>query len=106
MIIDMVVIHGAVAHPTVLGNLRFRASPGHATVTNYTANVRAYGSSTIVATHNLFKPTPDEDNIIYVNIASTLNALPAGNYDVRVQATGPGGTDESTDSNFFTVPLV
>jgi hypothetical protein len=106
MIIDLCVIHGGTIHPVVLGNLIFRASPDHAVVTDYTANVRAAGDSTIVAAIDLAKPQPDEDDLIVVNIAGQLNALSPGNYEVKVQATSPGGTVESPVSNAFTVPLV
>jgi hypothetical protein len=76
------------------------------TVTSYAINVYAAGtSSPILVTVHLGLPHPI-GSVITVNIASTLNALPAGNYDVTIVATNPGGSSESAVSNTFTVPLV
>lgn len=105
MIIDVVLVHGFTPANTSLGELSFRMSPDHPTVTSYEARVRSQGSSTILATQNLGKPTPDEDGICYVNIAALLNAQAAGNYEVTVAAISPSGTTDSSVSNAFTVPL-
>lgn len=106
MIIDLCVIH-AQAPPiaAVSGNLTFTASPDHATVTSYEVRVRAEGSVTIVATRNLGKPTPNVDNQIVVNIASTLTPLASGNYTVAVAAISPGGTTESSETSAYSLPL-
>lgn len=106
MIIDACVIHGAPPpRAAQQGDLAFEASLDHATVTSYEARVRPEGSATIVATRNLFKPQPDEDNIILVNIASTLAPLASGNYTVAVAAIGPGGTAESAETTPYALPL-
>lgn len=88
-----------------LGDLAFAASAGHSTVITYEARVRAEGSSTVLVTKNLGKPTPF-NNVIVCNIKAILQALPSGNYTVTVAAIGPGGTDDSTQNVAYTVPLV
>ena len=101
MIIDYVIIHTG----TVLGDLTFKPSLDHATVTDYFATVYAGGTTTPAITTVHFGKPPIFNSVITVNIASVLNALPAGNYDVTITAVSPGGSTESAVSNVFTVPL-
>lgn len=88
-----------------IGNLSFTPSTG--SVTYYEARALAEGTSApTLATKYLGVPNAaPATNLITVNIATMLNALPAGSYDVKVAAVGPGGTTLSADSNVFDVPL-
>ena len=88
-----------------IGNLSFTPSTG--TVTYYEARVYSEGTSApVLTTKYLGVPNAaPATNLITVNIATTLNALTAGSYDVKVAAIGPGGTSESAQSNVFDVPL-
>jgi hypothetical protein len=105
VIIDSYIVHGSSPVATALGSFTFGASPDHVIVTSYEVRIRPSGSSTIVATQNLGKPTPDEDFLILVNIAQTLNPLPTGNYTAAVAAIAPGGTTESSSTSEYFVPL-
>lgn len=87
-----------------LGDVSFTASPGHASVLSYEVRVRD-ASDVLVATRNIGKPTPQAGNILVVNMAALLNGLAAGNYTVSVAAIGPGGTDDSSETSQFVVPL-
>lgn len=87
-----------------LGDVQFTVSPGHATVIRYEARVRAVGSSTVVATRDLGRPTP-YNGVAVVNLAALLNSLSAGDYTVSIAATDAGGTDDSTPSGAIMVPL-
>lgn len=85
-----------------LGDLYFFPSPS---TTNF-YEARVYDSSSVlVATKYLGKPEPYADGRIKVNIRTTLDALPAGNYDVRVFQSGPGGSAESDPGVPYIVPL-
>lgn len=88
-----------------VGNVQF--TPAAEPVTYYEARVYAEGTTTpIRATKYLGKPSADVvTNLITVNLATTLNALPAGNYVVGVAAVGPGGTSESISVIAYVVPL-
>jgi hypothetical protein len=88
-----------------IGNLSFTPSTG--TVTYYEARALAEGTSTpVLATKYLGLPNASPvTNLITVSIRTMLNALPAGSYDVKVAAVGPGGTSLSAQSNVFDVPL-
>lgn len=88
-----------------LGDLSFTPSAG--TVLYYEARVYAEGTTApLLATKYLGVPEADvATGKIKVNIRTTLDALPAGNYDVTVAAVGIGGVDESTHINAYTVPL-
>ncbi len=88
-----------------VGEVAFVASPDHATVTSYTARVRVFGNSTIVATQALGKPTPDGNNTIIVDLTATFAGLATGDYTVSVLATAPGGSTDSTESSAFHLPL-
>ena len=101
MIIDCVIIHTG----NVLGDVTFLPSADHATVTDYYANIYAGGTTTPVVTTQHFGHATPINGVIRVNLAGTLNALPAGNYDVTIVAVSPGGSTESAVSNVFTVPL-
>ena len=87
-----------------IGNVSFLPSTGD--VLYYEARVYAEGTSTpVVATHFIGLPTPGEDGRITVNIRSTLDALPAGNYEVTIAAVGGEGTSESAHGSAYVVPL-
>ena len=89
----------------IAGDVTFQISPDHfTTVTSYEARIRAEGSSTVIATQNLGKPTPSGGSIT-VNLATILNAQAAGNYTVSIATTNASGTTDSAISNAFTVPL-
>lgn len=106
MIIDSCVIFDVKSVVAALGDLTFQASPDHASATNYQVRVYAGGTVTpILATQNLLVPRPNEAGTITVNLQALLNPLSAGNYDVTVAVTTPGGTTESAASTPFTVPL-
>jgi hypothetical protein len=88
-----------------VGEVAFNASPDHASITNYTARIRVYGNSTVVATQSLGVPTPDGNNVIIVDLTTTLAAQTAGNYTVSILATSAGGSTDSAESAAFSVPL-
>lgn len=89
---------------SALGDLEFTPSGG--TVLYYEARVYDEGTATLRATKYLGLSAPyAATGKIKVSIGTTLNALPAGNYDVTVAAVGAGGTDESAPANAYTVPL-
>jgi hypothetical protein len=79
--------------------LTFTASPGHVRVIRYEIRIRAEGSSTVLATTDLGKPTPQADHRITVKLRPLLEALPPGNYTIGVAVIGPEGTDEETISD-------
>lgn len=87
------------------GQVAFVAQSDHASNTNYTARVRVFGSSTVVATQNLGVPTPDGNSVIIVDLSATFAGLPAGNYTVSIFITAPGGTTDSAESTAFSLPL-
>jgi hypothetical protein len=87
------------------GEVAFNASPDHEIVTNYTANVRVSGSSTVVATQSLGKPTPDGNGVIIVDLTSTFAGLSTGTYTVSILATAPAGSADSAESAAFSLPL-
>lgn len=88
-----------------LGNLSFTPSPDP--VLYYEARVYAEGTTTpVLATKYLGAPEADGvTGLITVNVERTLNALPAGNYEVLVAAIGAGGTSESAHVGAYAVPL-
>jgi len=100
-------VFGSVPQDNVelLGDLTF--TPSVDAVLYYEARVYAEGtSSPILATQYLGVPPVDANGRCRVNILSMLNAQAPGNYDVKVAATGSGGTSESAESNVFVVPVV
>src|SRR5690349_16180993 len=58
----------------------FVASPDQAVVTDYTARLRVYGTSTVIATLSLGVPTPDGNGVIVTDITSLLSGQPSGTY--------------------------
>lgn len=76
---------------------------GVAIVQNYSLNVYVSGSSTITATADLGKPTPDSDGLMRVPFVPLLTTpLQVGViYAARVSANGPGGSTASAASNTF-----
>jgi len=98
---------------TPTSTVSFAASPdqavtvgGVAVVTDYTVRVLAVGSSTVVFSRSIGKPTPDATNAITVPIgwtAAQIAALPSGTYILVTTVTGPGGTADSMPSDPFVV---
>ncbi len=91
--------------PTVSGDVRFAASPDHATLTSYEVRVRPEGSGTVAGSENVGKPTPDAYGDITVNMSTLFGTLSAGNYTVSVAAVSAGGTTDSDVSAVFALPL-
>ncbi|MGB2717932.1 MAG: Ig-like domain-containing protein [Vicinamibacterales bacterium] len=85
--------------------LMFAPSADHATmVTSYSVALRRSTdsvSATPVATKNLGKPSP-VNNEISVDISDIVNPLAAGSYYAVVTATGSGGSAASAPSATFT----
>ena len=83
----------------------FNPSPDHSTgVTSYSVALRRATdpvTATPVATKDLGKPTPVNNEII-VDITDIVNPLPAGSYYAVVTAIGAGGSSSSTPSATFT----
>jgi hypothetical protein len=83
----------------------FMASADHSTVSFYTVEIFQAGvnpdKSAPVRTQNVGKPTPVNAEII-VDVATTIQSLPAGSYFITVSATGVGGTSRSGPSETFT----
>ncbi len=92
----------------------FAASPDHSLqsggqnlVTSYLARVQPSGSSTVVFSRSLGKPTPNGSNNISTSIgwtAAELGAIPGGNYVLIVATIGPGGTTDNIPSDVFIIP--
>ena len=97
-----VAVWGTVSTPTTVV---FNPSPDHATlVSSYTVALFRSGDSvtaTPVATKNLAKPTP-VNNDISASITDIVNPLPAGSYYAVVTAVGSGGSAQSSPSASFT----
>lgn len=81
---------------------------GVALVQGYALNVYVAGSSTVVSTADLGKPTPDSDGYMRVGYLPLLTTpLQAGvTYESRVVVTGPGGSASSDVSNTFMLTSV
>jgi chitinase len=84
----------------------FTASANDSTaVTRYNLDIFTSGANpatdTPVATRDLGKP-PIVNGACDVNIASTISALPSGNYIATVTAVGPAGSTRSAASPPFT----
>jgi hypothetical protein len=94
-----------VAYFDGLGILTFRASADHASVTSYAIRLYTMGTtSPLLASRDIGKPTPDTNNDIIHDINGLLSPLANGNYTVTVLATSPGGSAETTGTN-FSMPL-
>lgn len=91
-----------------LGDLTFTASADHASVVNYEARLYTYGTTNLVDSYNLGKPTPDGGNQILVHLYTWFNSHAAGDYDVKVASIGSTGSpgNESSTGDPFTVPIV
>lgn len=83
----------------------FLASAGHATVIDYTARLRVSGNSTVIASENVFKPTPDGNGLITVDLSALFAYRAAGEYTVSIVARDAGGSTDSDESSPFTLPL-
>jgi hypothetical protein len=99
------VVANTVSVISQLGRVAFNASPDDAIVTDYTARIRVSGNSTVVATQDLGKPTPDGNGVIIADLTTTFAGLAAGNYTVSILATAPGGSTDSAESAPFALPL-
>lgn len=88
-----------------LGDVSFTVPSDHATITSYEARVRAQGSSTVIRTKDLGKPTPNASGVVTFNLRAILDALSAGNYTVSIAATNQSGTTDSSETSAFLVPL-
>lgn len=89
---------------------QFNASPDHArqehgvaVLTKYEVLVyRQTDPNVIIATVDVGKPTPVNDDMIIANVDGPFKLLPAGNdYIARVRAVGPGGAVVSPMSDPF-----
>jgi hypothetical protein len=90
-----------------LGDLMFTASPNHAQVTDYKAQLRAFGNSTVLLpTLSLGVPTPDIFDHIVVNLNALYSGRAAGDYTVSILTETPTGSVDSEESNAFTLPLI
>ena len=89
----------------------FQASPDHAAVTNYTAQLYTYPAHTLATggiggSLSLGVPTPDASNNITADLAPLFAGKAAGDYTVVIQTTSAtGGPIPSEDSNVFTLPV-
>ena len=90
----------------------FTASVDHNTtengvdiITSYELRIYTLSGTIPLKTMNLNKPNPDFNNVIEVNISSTVVTLPVGDYVARVAAKGPGGENNSEISNTFQVAV-
>jgi len=97
------------------GRVEFQPSVDHDTVvdgvavlSSYTLNLYVAGSSTVVSTANLGKPTAESDGFIRVSYLPLLTTpLQVGvTYEARVAANGPSGSSESAVSNTFSLTSV
>ena len=93
----------------VTGQVAFFASVDHAVVTSYLAQLRVAGSVNVVDSQNLFKPTPDGNNVIVVDLSVTgalFDRNSAGNYTLSILTFGPGGLfSDSIPSAPFSLPI-
>jgi len=88
------------------GDVAFVVSPDHfTTVTSYSARLRVYGNSTVVATEFLGKPAPDGNGVIVVQLEGFFAGRTPGDYTVSILSTSAGGSTDSAESNPFTIPL-
>src|SRR6516162_7551816 len=88
---------------SIVDGERVEFLPSPDTVTSYTLNVYASGTTTLVSTANLGMPTPDTDGYMRVAYVPLLTTpLQAGViYDAMVVANGPNGSSSSAVSNTF-----
>jgi hypothetical protein len=96
------------------GRVEFTPSADHNLVTDSIAHVTSYelrifnaGTSELVRSVDLGKPSPQSDGFIRMDYLSRLSTpLAAGRqYEARVAAIGPGGTAVSDPSNQFSFTL-
>jgi hypothetical protein len=59
----------------------------------------------VIATENLFKPTPDGNGLIVADLSALFAYRAAGDYTVSILARDSGGSTDSEESNPFTLPL-
>ena len=84
----------------------FTASPDHAAVINYTAELYTYPADVFEGSLSLGVPTPDASNNITADLAPLFAGQPAGDYYIVIQTTSAtGGPIPSEASNVFTLPV-
>jgi hypothetical protein len=90
-----------------IGDVSFIPSSEPPFVTYYEARIYAEGTTTpVLATKYLGKPAAEvATGKIKVNMRTTFNALPNGNYVVGIAAVGAGGTSETISDIAYAVPL-
>lgn len=91
-----------------LGDLTFNASTDHASVVNYEVRLYTDGTTTLVDSYNIGKPTPNGSSQCTVHLYTWFNSHSAGNYLAKVAAIGSTGSpgSESSTGDSFTVPIV
>ena len=72
-------------------------------VTSYSLQVVLAGTTTVVQTVNLGKPTPETDGMIRLDFVALLPAalVPGVGYEALLTALGPGGSSAASRSNGF-----
>lgn len=109
-VIDTEVLHVALAMSALRqnpGDVMFTASPDHASVTGYTAQLWVSGhvGGEPEATLSLGVPTPDTFGNIVASLTSLYSGQAAGDYTVSILTTTGTGSADSEESNAFTLPL-
>jgi hypothetical protein len=91
-----------------LGEVRFTVTD-HADTDSYEIRVREEGSSTVIASEDIGKPTPSGNNTITVDITDFLGTVygsfGAGDYTVSVAAINGEGENDSALATAFSLPL-
>jgi hypothetical protein len=72
---------------------------------SYDINIYNMGTTTLAASRNIGKPTPDTNNDIIHDCTTLLSPLSAGNYTAKVAANFSSGSNESTGGDDFSLPL-
>lgn len=73
---------------------------------SYDVNVYTYHTTSLVATRNIGKPTPDTNNDIIHDCRTMLTPLASTNYTMKVAANFSSGVNESTAGDDFSLPLL
>ena len=103
-------LHVIDATPVVVNpsQVSFTASPDHATVTNYTAELYTYPAHVLEGIALAGRADAGcQSNTITVDLSALYAGQPAGDYTVViVTTTVAGGSTPSEDSNAFTLPVI
>lgn len=91
-----------------LGDLTFTASTDQASVVSYEVRLYTDGTTSLIDSLNIGKPTPDGANLITVHLYTWFNSHAAANYQAKVASIGSTGSpgNESSTGDSFTVPIV